>query len=243
MTSLSQKYINLGDQQICHWHFNTIKSTQDFAREIALSGTSPFYITTDHQTHGRGQGSKTWLSSPNQNICMTLCLPLPCLPTGILISHICCLIGQEIEQILGKTLEIKWPNDLMYQHKKLGGILVETYKKNLLIGIGINVLQTQFNIQASYHATSLSLIADKDYSLRNIELRIARAIYTSDFNIHHIPNGYYKRLIGFLQPVSILYKDTLLNVRIERISTDGLIVFKTDNTSLNLHHGEFQFMI
>lgn len=243
MTSLTQKYIHLGTDTLCHWHIDTVNSTQDYAKEALAHHPSLLLITTRDQTQGRGQGGKRWHSQANTNITFTLSLPMPTQPIGYLVSQICTEICLTLEKELQQTLQIKWPNDLFFQGKKLGGILIETYRKHLLIGVGINVMQTKFDIHAPYQATSMKLITDQSYDLSQLELALATRLCQTDFSSEGIPTAYYQRLMGYNTPISIRYKDEEHLVTIEQVSPQGTIELCIDNQRISLHHGEFKFVI
>jgi len=93
------------------------------------------------QWAGRGQMRRAWVS-PSGNIYAAWYWPeLPAKwkrLTSILAGYILALSFRE----LGVEIKIKWPNDLLFQGKKVGGILVEEKKDKVLVGVGINVISS-----------------------------------------------------------------------------------------------------
>ena len=124
-----------------HLHFEVVGSTNDLCRIECKKELKPTLITADKQTEGRGRNQKRW-ESPKGNIAFSYGFfcgkPHPALS---LLAGLKTRIA--IEKIFGKSIKLKWPNDLIYESKKIGGILVETEnfedKFLVVLGIGINL--------------------------------------------------------------------------------------------------------
>jgi BirA family transcriptional regulator, biotin operon repressor / biotin---[acetyl-CoA-carboxylase] ligase len=134
-------------------------------------------VITDHQYQGRGQRGHVWHSEPNKNLTFSVVLYPTFLAaqqsfalniiTTLAIQHVLALY-------IPNGLSIKWPNDIYYQDKKLGGILIENMLekhklKTSIIGIGLNVNQVRFTLPA---ATSLSLVCQLTFSLQQLLAQI-----------------------------------------------------------------------
>lgn len=112
----------------------------------------------ENGTHG-----KKWYTEEENNIAFSLALEVNCEVTkleGVTleIANILVLVFQKLYDDI--TLEIKYPNDLIYQGKKIGGILTETKLKGkvakwMVIGIGINTNQEKFPEEIKNIATSI----------------------------------------------------------------------------------------
>ena len=122
--------------------FDEIDSTNDEAKRINLK--KDFHIIiSEKQNAGRGRLGKKWSSPNSGNIYMTICTEndLSFMPLSLIIGLIC---KEAIEQISQKLeIKLKWPNDILYKNKKIGGILIEKEIQNnnvrSIIGIGINL--------------------------------------------------------------------------------------------------------
>ena len=136
--------------EIRHIHLSEVTSTNSYARELAL-GDELLLVTADHQTAGRGQRGNTWESASGANLLFTLALR----PQGLAASRqflLCEYISVVLCQVLSRytnDIHIKWPNDIYYRDHKLCGILIEhdlegNHLSRTLIGIGLNVNQTEF---------------------------------------------------------------------------------------------------
>jgi len=117
-------------------HLELVGSTQDVMKE-RLSSLDPgkiTAITAKEQTAGRGREGRAFRSPPG-GLYMTAALHIE----GPLQKHIALslLVGLAISRLIPK-IRLKWPNDLLIDHKKVGGILIETRAPWWLVGIGIN---------------------------------------------------------------------------------------------------------
>jgi BirA family biotin operon repressor/biotin-[acetyl-CoA-carboxylase] ligase len=123
------------------------------------------------QWAGKGQRGKTWLSSPGENIMMSVVLEPVFLPITeqFRLSAAIALSGHDlISRYTGREqLTIKWPNDLYWRDRKAGGLLIEnSFRGNkwlfAVAGIGINVNQLQFP-DSLHNPVSLARITDRRF--------------------------------------------------------------------------------
>jgi len=107
----------------------SIDSTNSWCMQQSKSGKSlPFACFAEEQTSGRGRRGKQWLMSSGSNIAMSLVWPfvlseqsLQLLPISIALA-----IVETLEDLGLQQVQIKWPNDVYVQGKKIAGILIET---------------------------------------------------------------------------------------------------------------------
>ena len=122
--------------------FEEIDSTNDECKRISIE--NDFHIViAEKQTKGKGRLGKKWSSPPTGNIYMSISTEkeLSFGPISLLTGLIC---KKSIDKmIIDKNIGLKWPNDLILENKKIGGILIETenvgMKIKTIIGIGINL--------------------------------------------------------------------------------------------------------
>lgn len=153
----------------------TAVSTNETLKKIASEGFNEDYkaIVTFNQTEGRGQAGNKWYSGSNKNISYSIIFK-PLLPAQnqFLISQAVALgVKSFIEKYTG-GIQIKWPNDIFIDNKKIAGILIENNLKgqkieNSIIGIGININQESFD-QSLPDAISLSYITGNNYDLKQL---------------------------------------------------------------------------
>ena len=137
------------DSDIAITVLNTVNSTNTYLAEL-----QPQQITScvaEQQTAGRGQLDKQWQSQAG-NIFLSLAYPVAKTQdlTGLSLVAglaVCAAVEQHCE--LKHSLQLKWPNDIMANAKKLAGILIETQpsadKKTAIIGVGLNIVPVSSN--------------------------------------------------------------------------------------------------
>lgn len=128
--------------------FDTIDSTNEEARRLAQAGErGPLWISAGEQTAGRGRRGRQWVS-PRGNLSATLLLD-PAKPAGecAQLSFVAALAASDTVFALapGHSINVKWPNDVLAEGRKIAGILLESASSGggapgwLVIGIGINL--------------------------------------------------------------------------------------------------------
>jgi biotin-[acetyl-CoA-carboxylase] ligase BirA-like protein len=123
----------------------------------------PLALYTDDQQNGKGQRGNVWNGETDKNIAMTLAFPI--LSTHnidpVLLNKAQSIgVLRPLQNVIREKLFLKWPNDIVTESKKLGGLLMEITQVNqqkfLLLGVGINVNQLDWQNQPK--ATSLAMI-------------------------------------------------------------------------------------
>src|SRR5205814_4591632 len=133
-------------------------------------GGSVFLV--EEQTAGGGRGGHTWHSARSLGIHCSVILRPPLPPSEVLILSLAAgLAVHDAVRQMDSRIEpdLKWPNDLLVEGKKFCGILTEmnaeaTHVRHIVVGIGINVNQTQFPNELRLTATSLRLATRTDWS-------------------------------------------------------------------------------
>lgn len=152
-------------------HLSSVNSTNTLALEAAQAGARTGVWIADEQTAGRGRGGHGWHSIAGEGLYVSA-LVAPDLPLAMAlwISLATGLAAkQAIQDVTGLDADIRWPNDLLLQGKKCGGILVETAMtpatianreetlRYAVIGIGMNLNHESFPDEIARFATSLRL--------------------------------------------------------------------------------------
>lgn len=121
-------------------------------------------VVADTQKGGKGRRGRSWSSPPGTTISMSLGLKPDFEPmkASMLTLVMALSVANAIEDVCNISAAIKWPNDIVVNRKKVCGILTEMnaqldYIENVVIGVGINVSQTEFEEEIKMTATSLSL--------------------------------------------------------------------------------------
>lgn len=164
--------------------YDEATSTNDIGRQWALAGVgASALITAGHQTEGRGRRGARWVDTPGSCALMTFVVePRLSIAECWKLSFVASLAALRACRRLVNwaAIALEWPNDLVFEHRKLAGVLVETAplagnRWVALIGIGINVrrLETESPRAFSRAAVSLSEIAGGD--IVNVE-DVVRAV-------------------------------------------------------------------
>jgi BirA family biotin operon repressor/biotin-[acetyl-CoA-carboxylase] ligase len=148
-------------------HEESIDSTQKIAHRLAYEGSPEgTVVIAEEQLSGRGRMDRRWHSPKSTGVWMSVILrpniPPPKAPQLTLITAVA--VVQAIEELTGLTPQIKWPNDILMNGKKVTGILTELQADadriiSIIIGIGINVNQQldDYPDELKNIATSLSI--------------------------------------------------------------------------------------
>jgi BirA family biotin operon repressor/biotin-[acetyl-CoA-carboxylase] ligase len=178
------------------------ESTNNYAKDNIEALSDKDVIITSHQTSGRGRLSRAWVDLGEDNLFMTIVLK----PSETF-NEIYPNLTQYLSVVLAKTLEnygvtpqIKWPNDVLINDKKIAGILAETViangkLKGIALGIGVNLNAKQSDIDN---------IPDKIATALNIELN--KKIDIEKFTTNLL-DEFFKNYDKFLESGFALIKD------------------------------------
>ena len=170
-----EKYSNkFSSRQIIN--FDRISSTQIVARNLAKKNEpDKTVITASSQFCGKGRMNRDWESIPERGLYFSMILhpetePLR-VPQLSLLTAVA--LVSSIRNTTGLNVKIKWPNDVMYEGKKIGGILSEARfvgenTEYVIIGVGVNVNQRNedFSNLINDKASSLFLNTNKEFDLK-----------------------------------------------------------------------------
>lgn len=163
-------------KNIYYIHFDTIDSTNTWTKKNAatLDAHQLTCVTALEQTAGRGRFFRKWISPKGQNIYATLffCLPRDC-PYIINLGQILSLSCIAVLKKKGFAPQVKWPNDIFLDGKKVSGILCETVsfedRIGIVLGIGINVNMSNELLEGiDQPATSLAQLSGQTWTLEQI---------------------------------------------------------------------------
>ena len=128
-------------------------STQDTARRLAA--TPGTVVAALRQTAGRGRLGRVWADTSDEGIAVSFVIAKPARPEALAIAA---AVGTAVaaESLLSHAVGIKWPNDVVVDGRKLAGILIEQWGDRAVIGIGMNVTQTDWPPPLKERAVSLT---------------------------------------------------------------------------------------
>ena len=116
-------------------------STNGWCRRRLEELPDGFAVYTTCQTAGRGRRGRSWANAPGQGLYYTVVCRRRMADPAALPLAASLAAGRALQEQLGVCCQVKWPNDLIWKGKKLGGILCESVQGAILCGIGINLTQ------------------------------------------------------------------------------------------------------
>ncbi|CAM3467527.1 biotin--[acetyl-CoA-carboxylase] ligase [Pontibacter korlensis] len=154
-------------------------STNSEAQQLLIKNeaTEGCTVITHKQTQGRGQRGNSWEAEPGQNITLSVILSPSFLAVRrqfyLNMAVSLAVLDLLREQGMQKA-QVKWPNDLFFEDKKLGGILIENTinshtLQHSIVGIGLNVNQLRFSSPA---ATSMANVSRRAFDLEKVTMRL-----------------------------------------------------------------------
>lgn len=142
-------------------HLESIDSTNDYLKKIGNDVQEGTVVISEEQTKGKGRLGRSWQSKSKEGIWMSIILKPQIVPYKA--PFITLIAGAAIVKALNNLqvpAKIKWPNDIIINNKKLSGILTELSAEiervnYIVVGIGMNVKNFDFNQELEQKATSL----------------------------------------------------------------------------------------
>lgn len=182
------------------FRLDTVDSTNNYAANLIKEGkiVHGTVILADEQTAGRGQRGAVWSSQAGENLLLSLYVVPDNLSVDLQVSltHFASISVVELLRKIGICAEVKWPNDIYVNSKKIAGILIENILSSgkvsqTVIGIGLNVNQKNFELAS---ATSIQHEKNDFYPIEQVLFQLI-----NEFNIwwEILNNGELKSLRAF----------------------------------------------
>lgn len=234
-------------------YFSEIDSTNAKAKQLAADGAPHgTLVLADTQKEGKGRRGRNWSSPSGSGIWMSLIVRPEIIPSkaSMLTLVMALSVSKALRELTGLTIQIKWPNDIVINGKKLCGILTEMsaevdYIHSIVIGVGINVNTTDFPEELMQTATSFYLETGKMMNRSEIitEILLAFEQYYDTFiksgDLSLLREEYNNNLINKNREVKIIQGKEAFTGISKGIEDNGeLIVQKEDGTVVNVLSGE-----
>ncbi|MZG31402.1 MAG: biotin--[acetyl-CoA-carboxylase] ligase [Nitrospinae bacterium] len=213
----------------------TDSTSEEIRRDLTLpEGT---VVISDLQTHGRGRQGRTWHSESGTGLYLSILLK-PHLPPENL--HFITLMAgvatvSAIQQNGAKQARLKWPNDILLNGKKLSGILCEHIPgKAVIVGIGINMNQTQFPSDIQDIATSMKMETGNSINRADLILSLLKNL---DCGYEEYLNGNKQSLLQkwtsntdmFGKTVTVHQKGVSITGIAMSLDSDGRLILQTSD--------------
>ncbi|SEM82216.1 BirA family transcriptional regulator, biotin operon repressor / biotin-[acetyl-CoA-carboxylase] ligase [bacterium A37T11] len=235
-----------------------VDSTNRFLRE-KLSNFEPVaegtVIMAVDQYAGRGQQGNAWWSEPGKNLTLSMLLKPGFLHPEAqfdLNRTISVAVCDTLTPLIGDQLSIKWPNDIYAGNLKMGGILIENivqgnFWKYAVIGIGINVNQTDFK-NLSGKSCSIKQLLHADYDLNILLSDLCKAIAERYFllkegGISKLREAYLQNLFGLNEYRQFLVDGIMVSGSIRDVNAKGRLIIDFDGHMADFGAKEIGFVI
>jgi len=210
-------------------------------------------VSTEYQTLGRGQFGNSWESMPALNLLFsTVFYPkfLKLTESYRLTMSVCLGICDFLEELNFKA-QIKWPNDILIEGKKVAGTLLESSLNSrnfeyCVVGIGLNVNQTIFE---NKNAISLQQISKQEYSRSELYPRLFSHLSKRYLTLKEQENAQQQRdfnqkLYGQVQRIPIIWKESECWVFCRGVDVQGNLLVEFNDGSFQLfRHKEISFKL
>ncbi len=227
-------------------HFiEKVSSTNSVALEAALSGAEHGTVfAADYQTDGYGRQGRKWSSSQGLNLTFSVILRLPVPPKkmGIVSLAACLAVSEAIAKVSMPTIpQLKWPNDILLDDQKVSGMILHTMDTSetaIILGIGINVNQTEFPEELETCATSLILVTgqpiDRAHLMASVLLQLEKFLELMVLNPSCILDLYSEKLAWIGHCCRVVGKDTDLTGTLIGIDESGGLVLDTESSGTQI---------
>lgn len=160
-------------------HFNTIDTTMREAARLAAAGEpSGTTVVADEQTAGQGRHGHSWHSEKGYGLYVSIVLRLDVqresLPLTTLVLGLA--TSEAIARAANLPCDLRWPNDVMLNGRKVAGILVQLLDSAVVAGIGININQESFPCDLENEATSLLIESGHAYSREDVLIHLLQSV-------------------------------------------------------------------
>lgn len=222
------------------YHFKSLPSAQDKAKELAKKGLENIVVVSDVQTKGRGRFKRKWYSRKGSLSISILLKPSNLKNLQYLTFSAAVAVVEAIKKTVRLNTSIKWPNDVHYKGKKLCGILTEGIfgKYNyVIVGIGINANQSKFPDEIKEIATSLKIIKRKNINIKDLMGKILGefSILYSYYNNNKLKNI----LTKWKKYCDTINKDVTLITQTKKLRGKAIGIDKDCNLLLKTEKGKF----
>lgn len=231
--------------------YSELASTNDFLTQLLNSNAKiepleGMAVRADFQTGGKGQFGRSWQSAKGCNLTISVLL-LPHFLVARQIFDLNMAVALALRDAVSSFLEkkdslyVKWPNDLIWDDKKLAGILIETgvsasgNVQRAVAGIGLNVNQRDFAPEL-IRATSMSLIGNRDFDLQEVQDALFNAIEQRYLQLKAgrtaaLKADYLQALWGMGKRMGCrdLGEDKRMEVEIAGVDEQGRLLLRTES--------------
>ena len=204
---------------------NVCTSTNDIAFNAALSGEVEGTSYLAHtQTEGRGRNQNKWTSSKGNLFLSTIIKPKS---DKSLWHQLSVIVGFSIVQVLvdlgvnSNLIDLKWPNDVLVDKKKISGVLLESSDNFIIVGIGLNIFKTPI-LETKWATTKLNDHLKGSINIKNIGLKILNKVFYNYYSWEKFGFVFFKEDIN--KKMFNINKNIIINVNSKSNLLNGVFL-------------------
>jgi len=242
-----------------HRHFESIGSTNEEAKAWARNASTPAphgaIVSAAEQTSGRGRRGRDWVSPAGKGVYLSIVWRPKIAPPQIgQLTIVTALAGaRALKEISGLNIDTKWPNDLLYQRKKIGGILCEAEIRNgeiefVVAGVGLNANFAPEDLpkRLVFPATSLLMATGKPFSTAALQSACIQALH-AEYARYDSGNWSTQRA-EFIRRCAIIGEHVFVRDEQQEysgiatnIDNDGILIIQTATETRRVLSGDVSF--
>lgn len=240
-------------------HFESIGSTNDEAKAWARDTSAPApngaIVSADEQTSGRGRRGRDWVSPRGKGVYLSMVWRPKIAPAqiGQLTIVTALAAARALKEVSGLNIETKWPNDLLYQRKKIGGILCEAEIKNgdiefVVAGVGLNANFEPDDLpeRLVFPATSLLIETGKTVSVDELQAASINALHAE--YARYISGEWGTQRAEFISRCAIIGEHVFVRDEVQEysgmatnIDDDGILIIQDTTGTRRVLSGDVTF--
>lgn len=233
---LGNRIIELEETPSTNTHLQSIANNEDSFEGLV--------VITKSQTQGKGQRGNVWQTEQGKNLTFSLLLkPHIKIDEQFLLSQLVALgVSDFLKTLTSLKVQVKWPNDIFLNGKKVAGILIENTLtsqliRNSIVGIGLNVNQEQFDNLP--FATSLKRELNTTFDLKHLLANLLKCIEIRYLQLkagktEQLQQQYLANLLGFNKPLQYKIAEQTVTGVIKGVNKNGKL-----QVEINLQLHEF----
>ena len=204
---------------------NVCTSTNDIAFNAALNGEVEGTSYLAHtQTEGRGRNQNKWTSSKGNLFLSTIIKPQS---DKSLWHQLSVIVGFSIVQVLvdlgvnSNLIDLKWPNDVLVDKKKISGVLLESSDNFVVVGIGLNIIKNPI-LKTKWATTKLNDHLKGSINIKNLGLKILNKVFYNYYSWEKFGFVFFKEDIN--KKMFNINKNIIINVNSKSNLLNGVFL-------------------
>ena len=235
----------------------TVDSSNNYAKELLADGkpAEGTIVFAREQHSGRGQMGNSWETEAGKNLTLSVILYPEFLEASqqfYLNMAMSLAIKDFCESVLNDEIKIKWPNDIYFRDKKLGGVLIEnningTRLSSSVVGIGLNINQEVFDVSLP-NPISFFQITNREFKLETLIELLASFIekyylQLRQLHFNFLDKAYTVALYRYQQTYEFKKGEQIFKGEINGVAKDGKLIIHSAGKELRFGFKEVEFVI